>query len=107
MRNTNEQWPLPMNPVVKISQRAVIEATTHADSIAFIVEANQWQQDEIEPPGTDRGTSSDIRLLDVKAVALQSVSTAILRKPELVVGIAPQYRKVQLLTGMGCPVTQQ
>ena len=54
MCDTDKQGPAPMIPVFEVSQGTVIEATAHAEPIAFFIKPHQWQQDEIESPGTDR-----------------------------------------------------
>src|SRR5690554_5184228 len=59
-------WPVCAGPAV--GEHAVVVAAAHAQAIAPGIEADQWHEHQIQPPGTDLPAGVGSRFTDAVSV---------------------------------------
>ena len=98
MSHTDEGGSVPVAAPLEKSQCAVVEATTHTQSVAHLIESDQRQQYQIQSPRCDASIAAAIGFIDTKAVFPHALFRVVRDKPERIFVAASEYRKVELFS---------
>ena len=106
MCEADQHRALPMVATLFEGEGAVIEATAHAQAIAFRVKGDERQEDHIERPRHDVLSMPQERFGYAKTVVDQSGSRFKGGEPETVAGTCSEDRQVGALAGLQCQMEQ-
>src|SRR5690606_12198416 len=88
-------WPVCAGPAV--GEQAVVVAAAHAQAIAPGIDADQWHEHQIQPPGTDLPAGVGSRFTDAVSVGGPALARAQALEVHLIGWPAAQYRQVAVL----------
>src|SRR5690554_7208681 len=88
-------WPVCAGPAV--GEQAVVVAAAHAQAIAPGIEADQWHEHQIQPPGTDLPAGVGSRFTDAVSVGGPALARTQALEVHLIGWPAAQYRQVAVL----------
>lgn len=85
---------LPVLAAAQEGEAAIIEAGAHTNSVALGVEANQWNEDQMQPLWGNDLATTHAWLQDAEAVRSPEALSSVSDEPEPAPGMWSQHRKI-------------
>jgi hypothetical protein len=82
-----------MGALPEIRESAVVESAAHSQTVTVRVEADQWDQDQIQCPGEPQMPPATARLWDPQAIGPQRGIGGIGQEPQTALPPGAQYRQ--------------
>jgi len=92
VRDTDQPWLAPARLSMSKSERAIVEAAPHAETIPPSIEPDQRQNHEIEMGRLEQMATTPDRLRDPEAIGSQPIARTIAREPEEATPMASRQR---------------
>lgn len=100
--DTDQERTVPAPVPAQIGEGAVVVAATHSQSVAVGIEADEWDQQQVQGPGKSDTVVAQLGLGNAEAVFFQWTARGILQKPELSAWMWPEYwKEAAFVAGVG------